>query len=161
MKWWVWSTTEEHFIHSTIENIWASNTSNVKKHVKKGDYILFYVSKEEGHLQGSFRGTAKITGNWNLNHLPKWPMEKRRGRVMWPWQCNIEHELIFNVKFNDVKTHLGFIKNKKNPGLAVKNSNTMGPANMGKPVDYVDIHALKAFAAEPRLMKKLFDMYKT
>jgi len=158
-KWWVWSTTEEHFQHAMKNNIWASSTQNVKKHVKNGDYLLIYVSKEEGQLGGFFRGTCQITGKWNENFHPKWPQELRDQRVRWKWQCNINPELIFHVKFDDVKKHLIFIKSKKNVGLAVKNSNTVGPANSGKPIDYVDIYALKAFASNPKLMKKLFEQF--
>lgn len=151
-KWWVWSTTEEHFQFAMQQQIWGSSTKNVKNYVKKGDNILIYVSK-------SFRGTCQVTGNWHENFSPQWLEEVRKNRVMWPWQCSIKPELIFNVKFDDVKKHLSFIKSKKVIGLAVRNSNSVGPANGGKPVDYVDIYTLKAFAAYPQLMKKLFDKY--
>ena len=140
---WVWSTSKEHFNFSFIEHLWATKSTAATKLVKKGDQILLYVVTSEEQGNGEFKGIFNVSGDWNENTSgPKWPQEKRYGRIMWKYQVRVIPYITFTLKFKDAK-FLPFINTKKKAGMAVHNLGG-GPANGRKPISLADMYTLKA-----------------
>jgi len=140
---WVWSTSKEHFEFSFTDNLWATSSLAATKKVKKGDQILLYVGKALEQGKGEFKGIFNVCGEWNENTAgPKWPQEKRYGKIKWKYQVRVEPYLTFTLKFKDAK-FLPFIARHKKAGMAVHNLGG-GPANGRKPITLADMYALKS-----------------
>lgn len=143
-NYWVWSTSLDHSEFSLKNKVWATASEIATNKVKRGDRILFYIGKNKQTSEGEFMGICQVIGNWNVNKSgPKWPQELERKKIIWKYQCNIKIILTFKIPFKELK-FLPFIREKKNPGLGVKNS-SRGPANGGRPLSKSDLYALRTY----------------
>lgn len=133
---WIFSCTPENWEISKKRGLWAVRTATIRNKIKGGDHVVFYVTRSN---PPSFLGIYKVVGNWRRTKEPVWDDEVREGRIIYPWQSDIEPIQLGTVNYKELSKKLSFVENKE-----VWYVYMMGaPSNFGRPIseeDYQLIH---------------------
>lgn len=134
MTYWIFSVTPENWQIAREQKIWAIRTENLAQKVKKGDFIVLYVSGTE-----SFCTIIEILEDWHTAKQPVWPDEIEENRIKYPYQTKVKivQEGLANIK--KMLQKLSFIKNKQKWGVYVQGT----PANMRKSISELDYQSIQ------------------
>jgi len=148
---WVFSVTGENWKIARKHRIWAVARKSLCRKVRKGDFIILYVSGT-----GSFCTIMEIIGDWVFSNQLIWADEKEERKLKYPYRVKtrIVQEGLANVK--EILPRLSFIENKQNWGLYFKGT----PANMGRPIPESDYRLIYETMRSNPLPKDISEILK-
>ena len=141
-RYWLITINEENWLVCKEHGIYGVPRSarlDPRRSIKKGDYLVFYIPKRMARsLGGMFVGIYKVVSDWYEENEPFWPDEKRENRVKYPLRVRIEPFIVGEVRLDEIRDKLRFLKEYKQIGLAFRGT----PANNGKPLPIEDVKVI-------------------
>lgn len=133
-SYWLFSVTPENWEIARKRQIWAVRTENIAHKIKKGDFIVLYVTSIR-----SFCSILQVVEDWTLAEEAIWTDEIHEGKIKYPYQtkATIITGGLANAK--ELVAKLKFVENKQRWGVYFLGA----PANLRRPIpesDYQLIH---------------------
>ena len=84
MTFWLVPIQEDMWDNIQYDGVYGYKT-NLSKYIKKGDNIIFYVSKYYAtRYGGKIVGIGRVISDWYYDETPLYPEEKVRNRAVFP-----------------------------------------------------------------------------
>ena len=128
-SYWIFSVTPENWDIARREQIWAVRTERIAQKVRKGDFVVLYVTG-----LGSFCNILAIVDDWKLAEQAKWTDEVSEGRIKYPYQTKATIIMGGLAKAKELILKLNFVKNKQRWGAFFIGA----PANFKRPISESD-----------------------
>ncbi len=131
---WIRSVNPLYWNYVKKYNCWKVKGKNKTIKIRKGDYIIFYVTSTR-----SFYGIFEVTSDWHAPMKFDWPGEENH-QDRFDYQIELKPRFKGRVRYNDLST-LNFL-NKNTPGICLQ-SNPTGVSNFGRPITESDFNLIK------------------
>ncbi|MEM3697686.1 MAG: EVE domain-containing protein [Candidatus Bathyarchaeia archaeon] len=143
-KYWIFSVRHENWKISREKKVWAVKNPNITKKVTVGDFLILYSTDKK-----AFLSILRIASNWYRATELTWSDEKSEGRIIYPYQVNVEVVKEGLAKLSELVPSLSFIENKSKPGVYLRGT----PANFGRPIPELDFKIIDQTMANNPLPK--------
>lgn len=128
-SYWLFSVTPENWEIARKRQIWAVRTENVAQKIKKGDFIVLYVTGIR-----SFCNIVQVVEDWTLAKQAIWTDEIKEGRIKYLYQTKATIIMGGLANTKELVTKLSFVENKKRWGVYFLGA----PANLRRPIPESD-----------------------
>jgi len=128
---WIFSCSRENWEILKERNFWAVRTEKIRDKIKAGDRIIFYITRSD---PPSFLGLYKVVGNWRQAEEPVWHSEVKEGRILYPWQSDIELIQLGTANYKELSSRLNFVENKDKWNVYLVGT----PSNLQRPISDED-----------------------
>ena len=142
MKNWILSSPDEHWRFAKDQQVWAFEDKTSADRMNVGDRLVFYISKSNPPV---IAGIAEIVSQSLQAVEPFWPIERREGRIKWPWRINIRVIADGAADARKMADKMQFIRNKAKWGVYLRGS----PGNFKQPIPDHDVELMMQALADP------------
>lgn len=132
---WIVPVQEDSWEVIVKTNVFGFRKETVKRYIRLGDYIIFYVNKYYAKKYGGkFVGIYKVISDWYEDEKVLFPNEKMVGKAIEVYRIKIEPVILGECDSRGLINSLSFVEDKYQFSKYLRNV----PANLKRPVPEED-----------------------
>lgn len=143
MTYWLIPIQEDMWDVIRYNGIYGYKTK-LDEYIKKGDYLIIYVSKYYAKMYGGkVVGIVRVISDWYYDETPVFPEEKVRNKGIYPYRVKVEPIVTGACDFKSILDKINFIEDKAQLAKYLRNA----PANLKRPIPEEDAKIIEQCVA--------------